>query len=56
MTTEWRPDWTLDPEPSGDDEDDARALYESKAPENGAAWDALPEWVRQAWRRELRDG
>lgn len=44
----------LAPEPIGDDEPQVRAAYEREVPD-GEPWDQLPDWKREAWRREVRD-
>lgn len=57
----WNPDWTLAPAPKGDDEHFCEALYEAQVRTLGKdaiqqpAWDELPEWKRESWRREYRN-
>lgn len=53
-TIPFKPDWTIPPAPAGDDEPEAQALYESVRPD-GRPWAELQEFVREAWRREIRD-
>jgi hypothetical protein len=56
----WKPDWAVEPAPIGDDEPQARALFEAHVAETILAnrlpaWEDLHEWQREAWRRELRN-
>ncbi len=61
MPDVWEPNWKLRPAPKGDDEHFAEALYEAHVRTLGRdairqpAWDRLPEWKRESWRREYRN-
>lgn len=52
----WTPDWELPPAPRGDDELYVIALYVEETEEGRKLWNELPEWAKEAWRREYRDG
>lgn len=54
----WKPDWSLPPEPEGDDEAAVEAFYVSYVGETVARvqpWRGLADWQRESWRREYRD-
>lgn len=52
----WKPDWSLPPEPVGEDEEQVRAFYfrmtEGQARKD---WGELEDWQRESWRREFHD-
>jgi hypothetical protein len=57
MSRPFAPDWTLPPEPAGEDEAAVQLAFEREMEERGESpvWSALPEWMKEAWRREVRD-
>lgn len=59
MNIPFAPDWIVLPAFRGGDEPQAKAAYESAMLDRGSknfkAWDDLDEFIRQAWRREVRD-
>jgi hypothetical protein len=51
----WSPDWLpLAAAVKGHDEGLVQARYEAEC-SNGPPWEALDEWQREAWRREVRN-
>lgn len=55
VSVPWKPDWIVKPEPAGDDEEFAKALYDAYVGSTGIPWDELDEWKRESWRLEYRD-
>lgn len=51
----WNPFWDLEPAPKGEDEPQVIELYLKEVGDVAKPWEELPEWVRESWRRELRD-